>query len=154
MCQRPDRRRAASRRTTMTRSRPQNGFGAKVLLSVDEAAILLGITRSTAYRAIATDTFPVPIIKVGGRWRVSREALRRILDGEAPGAYQPACKQNSQITLTRAKSDLQTREPAQSESVVCPACGFPISASIGVPSPSSRPICSAARLSSSGTESV
>lgn len=66
----------------MTRSQPRNGFGAKSLLSVDEAAILLGITRSTAYRAIATGTFPVSIIRVGGRWRVSREALRRLLDGK------------------------------------------------------------------------
>ncbi len=138
----------------MTRPHSRNEFGAKLLLSVDEAAILLGITRSTAYRAIATDTFPVPIIRVGGRWRVSREALRRLLEGEAPGASQTASKQQLDIALTRAKSEPQIREPAQSESVVCPACGFPRSASIGIPSPSSRPICSAARLSSSGTESV
>lgn len=68
----------------MTRSHTRNGFGTKALLSVDEAALLLGIARSTAYRAITTGTFPVPIIRVGGRWRISHEALRRLLDGEKP----------------------------------------------------------------------
>ena len=101
----------------MTRSHPRNGFGAKALLSVDEAAILLGITRSTAYRAIAMDTFPVPIIRVGGRWRISREALRRLLDGEEPTARGHATNSNTQsATTTKAEVDPQMREEAQSDS--------------------------------------
>lgn len=69
----------------MTRSnvKKSNGFGRKKLLSVDEAAILLGITRSTAYRAINNGTFPVQVIKLGGRLRISRAALDRVLDGDA-----------------------------------------------------------------------
>lgn len=139
----------------MTRSQLRNGFGAKALLSVDEAAILLGITRSTAYRAIATDTFPVPIIRVGGRWRVSREALCRLLDGEAPvtGQYSTSTNPRNETT-TGAELVPWPRERTQSESVICPACGSLGSESARTPSPSSRPICLAALRSSSGTESV
>ena len=139
----------------MTRSHPRNGFGAKALLSVDEAAILLGITRSTAYRAIAMDTFPVPIIRVGGRWRISREALRRLLDGEEPTTRGHATNSNTQsATTTKAENDPEPRELAQSDSTLCVTCGSPRSASVAVPPPSSRPICLAARRSSSGTASV
>ena len=68
----------------MTRSNLEKskGFGSKTLLSIDEAAILLGITRSTAYRAIHNGTFPVPVIKLGGRLRISRAALDRVLSGD------------------------------------------------------------------------
>ncbi len=139
----------------MTRSHPRNGFGSKALLSVDEAAILLGITRSTAYRAIATGTFPIPIIRVGGRWRVSREALRRLLDGEEPTTRGHATNSNTQsATTTKAENDPEPRELAQSDSTLCVTCGSPRSASVAVPPPSSRPICLAARRSSSGTASV
>ena len=140
----------------MTRSHPRNGFGAKALLSVDEAAIMLGVTRSTAYKAIAEGTFPVPIIRVGGRWRVSREALRRLLDGEgsvADGHYV-ATSNTQSATSIETGTGSSTRGSTQSGSIICPTCGSLRSTSAPIPLPSSRPICSAARLSSSGTESV
>lgn len=52
------------------------------LLSIDEAAIILGIARSTAYRAIKDGTFPVRVIRLGGRLRISRVALERLLSGD------------------------------------------------------------------------
>ncbi len=133
----------------MTRSRPQNGFGAKALLSVDEAAILLGITRSTAYRAITTDTFPVPIIRVGGRWRVSREALRRLLDGK-----ENTLAIDNNRSATRNKKYPLTPSQAQSETETCPTCGCERSTAASTTLSSSEPMCSAARRSSSGTASV
>ncbi len=140
----------------MTRPHSRNEFGAKSLLSVDEAAIMLGVTRSTAYKAIAEGTFPVPIIRVGGRWRVSREALRRLLDGEgsvADGRYVDNANTQSATSIETGTGS-SIRESAQSGSIICPTCGSLRSTSFPVPLPSSRPICSAARLSSSGTESV
>lgn len=120
------------------------------------AAIMLGVMRSTAYKAIAEGTFPVPVIRVGGRWRVSREALRRLLDreGSVASGHYVATSNTQSATSIETGTGSSTRESAQSGSIICPACGSLKSTSIPVPLPSSRPICSAARLSSSGTESV
>ncbi|MGA3148083.1 MAG: helix-turn-helix domain-containing protein [Acidimicrobiales bacterium] len=51
------------------------------LLSVGEAAALLGIDRATCYRAIRNRTFPVPVVRLGGRIRIPRRAVERLLDG-------------------------------------------------------------------------
>ncbi|WP_276970234.1 helix-turn-helix transcriptional regulator [Ferrimicrobium acidiphilum] len=52
------------------------------LMSIEEAAIRLGVERSTAYRAIKNGTFPVKVIVLGGRYKVPRLALDRLLNGE------------------------------------------------------------------------
>jgi excisionase family DNA binding protein len=104
------------------------------LLSVAEAAVLLGIDRATCYRAIRNDTFPVPVVRLGGRIRIPRRAVERLLDGAQPTAGS----QSPQLT------------PAVDS---CPVCGSltPVAAS----SPSRRrPICSAARRSSPTITSV
>jgi excisionase family DNA binding protein len=54
----------------------------KYLLSVEGAAILLGIDRSTAYRSITDGTFPVKVLTIGRRKKVSRAALMRVLNGK------------------------------------------------------------------------
>jgi excisionase family DNA binding protein len=53
----------------------------KPLLSVEEAAVLLGETRSTLYRAIKAGTFPLPIFRIGQRIRIPRRSVERLLDG-------------------------------------------------------------------------
>jgi excisionase family DNA binding protein len=53
----------------------------KPLLSVEEAAILLGETRSTLYRAIKTGDFPLPIFRIGRRIRIPRRSIERLLAG-------------------------------------------------------------------------
>ena len=53
----------------------------KPLLSVEEAAILLGETRSTLYRSINEGTFPLPIFRIGRRIRIPRRSVERLLDG-------------------------------------------------------------------------
>ena len=52
------------------------------LISIEEAALRLDISKATAYRAIKDDCFPLPIIQVGGRLKVSLAALERLLNGE------------------------------------------------------------------------
>lgn len=52
----------------------------KPVLSALEAFALLGIDRTTGYRAIQDGTFPVPIIRVGHQFRVPTLALLRLLD--------------------------------------------------------------------------
>lgn len=52
------------------------------LISIEEAALRLDISKATAYRAIKDDTFPLPIIQIGGRLKVSLAALQRLLNGE------------------------------------------------------------------------
>ena len=53
----------------------------KPLLSVEEAAILLGETRSTLYRAIKAGDFPLPIFRIGRRIRIPRRSVERLLSG-------------------------------------------------------------------------
>lgn len=53
-----------------------------VLMSVAEAAELLGIHERTAHRAIENDEFPVPVVKLGARMKVSRYVLDAFLAGD------------------------------------------------------------------------
>jgi excisionase family DNA binding protein len=53
----------------------------KPLLSVEEAAVLLGETRSTLYRSIKAGTFPLPIFRIGQRIRIPRRSVERLLAG-------------------------------------------------------------------------
>ena len=56
----------------------------KALLSVEEAAELLGVRRDTVYRAIKAKTLPVPVYVIGQRMRIPRAAIERVLQGTAP----------------------------------------------------------------------
>ena len=103
------------------------------LLSVEEAAVLLEIDRATCYRAIRNQTFPIPVVRLGGRIRIPRRAVERLLDGADPAGGGPA----RQLTSADA----------------CPICGSPAPTTGSAPS-RSRPICSAARRSSSAITSV
>ncbi len=49
-------------------------------VSAEEAFRLLGIDRTTGYRAIKDDTFPLPVIRVGRLLKVPTAALHRLLD--------------------------------------------------------------------------
>jgi excisionase family DNA binding protein len=51
---------------------------ARPTVSVDEAAVLLGVGRGTLYEAIRRDEFPV--LRIGRRIRVSSAVLQRMLD--------------------------------------------------------------------------
>ncbi|MGO8873272.1 MAG: helix-turn-helix domain-containing protein [Acidimicrobiales bacterium] len=53
----------------------------KPLLSVEEAAVLLGETRSTLYRAIKAGTFPLPTFRIAQRIRIPRRSVERLLAG-------------------------------------------------------------------------
>jgi len=53
----------------------------KPLLSVEEAAVRLGETRSTLYRSIKAGTFPLPIFRIGQRIRIPRRSVERLLAG-------------------------------------------------------------------------
>lgn len=56
----------------------------KPLLSIEETAILLGETRSTLYRAVKAGTLPLPVFVIGGRYRIPRASVERLLAGLCP----------------------------------------------------------------------
>lgn len=60
----------------------------KPLVSVEEAAALLGETRSTLYRAIKQGRFPIPVHRIGARIRIPRRSIERFLEGEFPAVAQ------------------------------------------------------------------
>lgn len=51
-------------------------------MDLAELADRLGIHRQTAYEFAWEGKLPVPAIKVGNRYRVSRRAYERLLEGE------------------------------------------------------------------------
>lgn len=99
----------------MARSNPT----LRPLLSVSEAAALLGVSRNTLYRALHSGSLPFPVVVLNGTARIPRRAVERVVAGEDP-----------------------SREPHPDEAV-----------SVS-PSSRSRPMCSAARRSSSSMPSV
>jgi excisionase family DNA binding protein len=52
------------------------------LLNLEETALVLGIGRSTVYRAVRDGKVPFPVYRIGGTWYVPKRALERFLDGE------------------------------------------------------------------------
>jgi excisionase family DNA binding protein len=52
------------------------------LLSLEDTALVLGIGRSTIYRAVRDGKVPFPVHRIGGKWYVPKRALQRFLDGE------------------------------------------------------------------------
>jgi excisionase family DNA binding protein len=62
----------------------------RLTLSVEEAGRVFGISRGTAYRLAREDRFPVPIVRIGRRLVVSRqavEALVGLIDEEALASW-------------------------------------------------------------------
>ncbi len=51
--------------------------------TVEEAAEVLGISRTSAYDLIRRGVFPAPTIKLGRRIVVPARPLQRLLDGDA-----------------------------------------------------------------------
>ena len=103
------------------------------LLTISEVADLLGVHRSTLYRTIGRAGLPLPII--GATMRVPRVAVERMLGGELS---------------TRAPAPLfapPTVSGLVEPAYYCSGCGSPLPVS-------KRPMCSAARRSSSPTAAV
>jgi excisionase family DNA binding protein len=57
---------------------PRGSLMLKATLTVDEAAVILGVSRNSAYQAARTGELPV--IKIGKRLLVPRVAFERLLD--------------------------------------------------------------------------
>lgn len=55
----------------------------KPLLSVTEAADMLGYDRATLYRAIRDGVAPFPVIRVRRQMRIPRLAIERLTTGES-----------------------------------------------------------------------
>ena len=51
-------------------------------LSLSEAAKVLGIGVSTAYRLCSRGEFPIPVLRIGGTVKVSTKRLRAYVDGD------------------------------------------------------------------------
>lgn len=56
-----------------------------VAVDVPTAGRVLGLSRNTAYRQVREGTFPLPVIRAGGRIRVPRAAILATLGVTDPG---------------------------------------------------------------------
>ena len=61
----------------------------KPLMSVQEAAGMLGVSRATIYRQIERDELPLPVYRIGRRMRIPRLQVERFLRGETFPAATP-----------------------------------------------------------------
>jgi excisionase family DNA binding protein len=91
----------------MSRNPPGANLATKPLLSIEETAILLGETRSTLYRAVQAGTFPLPVYTIGGRLRIPRRAVERLLDGLPPAAdgdpAQAGCDEAASVSPRKSR---------------------------------------------------
>ena len=62
------------------------GGGGRPLVTIEQAAVLLGLGRSTLYRAVDAGRVPFAVHRIGGVRYVSRASIRRLLEG-APGSW-------------------------------------------------------------------
>lgn len=106
------------------------GLGTKPLLTVTEAATLLGVDRSTLYRALQQEDCAVRTVRIGKQIRIPRGAVEHII----AGGGEDELAQDREVALPRR----------------CPLCGSVVES----PPSRRRPMCSAASRSASGTTSV
>jgi excisionase family DNA binding protein len=126
----------------------------KPLLSVDEAAILLGASRASIYRSIERGDLPLPVFKINGRLRIARQAVERLLAGEPPlDREEGAVKGGGDGEQSERTLDGPAPSPhASHDRNGRPPCGRPECP--GFVQSNKAATCSAARRSSSGTPSV
>jgi len=62
--------------TTPPEARP---IAPRATLSVEESAVLLGLSRSAAYEAVRNRSFPVAVLTINGRYYVPRAPLEALL---------------------------------------------------------------------------
>ncbi len=63
-------------------------------MTVEEAAVRLGISRTLAYELARAGRLPMPVLRLGRRMVVSRLALERVLEGgtgQAVGGSDDGC---------------------------------------------------------------
>ncbi len=65
--------------------------GGRPLVSVEEAGLVLGLSRATMYRSIRKGDLPVPLLRISGRWRIPRRALERLVESD-PMAAKPTAR--------------------------------------------------------------
>jgi len=104
----------------------------KPLLTVSQAAVLLGSDRSTLYKAIGENRFPLPVVRLNRQILIPRAALERLINGLV---------------------DYDAEEDICKGGCCCPTCGTSLSSSSSSFS-RTRATCSAARRSSSRIPSV
>jgi excisionase family DNA binding protein len=74
------------------------------VVSIEEAARILGVGRSCAYSSVKAGEFPVPVIKVGRRLLVSRHRLEELL-GMPENELSPAANPGSVKTTVNGSRD-------------------------------------------------
>lgn len=62
----------------------------KPTMPLVEAGKVLGIGRNQSYELARTDSFPVRVLRIGSRYRVSRYDLERYLGADVEGAEATA----------------------------------------------------------------
>ncbi|MDV8079755.1 helix-turn-helix domain-containing protein [Rhodococcus sp. IEGM 1370] len=73
------------------------------VIGVAEAGRALGMTRQTSYNMVKAGEFPVPVHKLGGRYKVPTHPLLRFLGVETDhGVHTPAATSSGEPPLRRA----------------------------------------------------
>ena len=92
----------------------------KPLLSVEEAANLLGETRSTLYRSIKEGSFPLLIFRIGRRIRIPRRSVERLLNGLPITPLEELPRTNSYPSMRARSQPGFEATPASPEDSIFP----------------------------------
>jgi excisionase family DNA binding protein len=61
--------------------------GASVMMTLGEAAMVLGIHRTTAWNLYKRGEFPVPVLKIGSNLRIVKAQLELFIETGVPIAF-------------------------------------------------------------------
>lgn len=77
----------------------------------DETRRCLGMGRSNSYALLKAGEFPVPVLRIGRRFRCRRSDLLAYLGITDPEAAPPAAPQRPQLTVLKPQGDLGFKPP-------------------------------------------
>lgn len=82
-----------------------------VAISLDDANRALGLGRSNGYAMAKTGEYPLPLLRLGRKYRCKRSDLLRLLDITDPEAAPPVAPQRPQLTVLKPQGDLGFKPP-------------------------------------------
>lgn len=68
----------------------KNERRSRPLLSVEEAAELLGQSRSSLYRAVERGDLPFPVFTINGRYRIALRSVEQVIAGDLGSPAAPS----------------------------------------------------------------
>lgn len=82
-----------------------------VAISLDDANRALGLGRSNGYAMARSGDYPLPLLRLGRKYRCKRSDLLRLLDISDPETTPPQALERPRLTALKPPGDLGFKRP-------------------------------------------